>query len=51
MSDTPFYMTRMGRRFYEHTAPELVEQIARLNKMLDRIAAQLERADSDDADA
>ncbi len=28
----------MGRRFYEHTMPELVRQLARLNELLERIA-------------
>ena len=32
-SETPFYQTRMGQRFYEHTMPELVKQLARLNEL------------------
>ena len=43
MSDIPFYMTRMGRRFYEHTVPALVEQLARLNERLDRLVALQEQ--------
>ena len=30
MSETPFYKTRMGQRYYEHTMPELVKQLERL---------------------
>jgi len=38
MSETPFYKTRMGQRFYEHTMPELVKQLERLNERLGKIA-------------
>lgn len=31
----PFHMTRMGQRFYEHTMPELVRQLSRLNDLLE----------------
>ena len=34
-----FFEIAMGRRFYEHTVPELVRQLARLNDALERIAA------------
>ena len=44
MSDIPFYTTRMGRTFYEHTVPELVRQIARLNDLIERLVEKLERA-------
>ena len=37
MNDAPFHLTRMGARFYEHTLPELVRQIARLNENLERL--------------
>ena len=40
---TDFYLTRMGQRFYEHTVPELVRQLQRLNQNLERIADQAER--------
>jgi hypothetical protein len=30
MSGPQFYQTPMGRRFYEHTMPELVAQLARV---------------------
>ena len=38
MTDVPFHVTRMGARFYEHTLPELVRQIERLNRNLERLA-------------
>jgi hypothetical protein len=38
MTDVPFYLTRMGARFYEHTLPELVRQLERLNQNLERLA-------------
>ena len=28
---TEFYLTRMGRTYYEHTVPEFVRQLERLN--------------------
>ncbi len=36
MSD--FYKTRMGQRYYEHTMPELVRQLERMNELLERLA-------------
>ena len=36
MTEIPFYATRMGMRFYEHTAPELVRQLKRLNENLEK---------------
>ena len=35
---TQFHETRMGLRFYEHTLPELVRQLTRLNENLERLA-------------
>jgi len=35
MSD--FFKTRMGQRFYEHTMPELVKQLERLNDNLEMV--------------
>lgn len=35
----PFHQTRMGQRFYEHTVPELVRQLTRLNDLLERTFA------------
>jgi hypothetical protein len=40
MSDIPFHKTQMGHRFYEHTMPELVRQLARLNAILERELAE-----------
>jgi len=37
MSDAPFHLTRMGQRYYEHTVPELVRELERLNKNLERL--------------
>ena len=39
MSEPKFFQTRMGQRFYEHTVPELVRQIAKLNELLERLVA------------
>ena len=51
MSDPKFFQTRMGQRFYEHTAPELVRQITKLNELLERFVAAQERREKDDANA
>ena len=51
MSEPQFFQTRMGHRFYEHTMPELVRQLERLNELLDRIVAAQERQEKDNADA
>jgi hypothetical protein len=48
MSETPFFKTRMGQRYYERTVPQLVEQISRLNELLERLVRQLEAADQED---
>ena len=45
MSETPFYNTRMGHRFYESTMPALVKQLERLNDLLERL---VERTDPKD---
>ena len=42
MSEPQFFQTGMGRKYYEHTLPELVRQIARLNDNLDRLVALLD---------
>ncbi len=46
-----FFQTRLGRQFYEHTMPELVRQLERLNELLERLVAAQERRSKDDADA
>ena len=38
--DVQFHQTRMGRTFYEHTLPELVKQLTRLNDLLEKLVAQ-----------
>jgi hypothetical protein len=37
MSGPQFFQTHMGRRFYEHTMPELVEQVARVGDALEAL--------------
>ena len=53
MSEPQFFHTRMGQRFYEHTMPELVRQLERLNELLERLLMAQERKQGtkDDADA
>jgi methyl coenzyme M reductase subunit C-like uncharacterized protein (methanogenesis marker protein 7) len=43
MSGTPFHMTRIGRVYYEHTLPELVRQLTRLNDLLERLIDRQQR--------
>lgn len=42
-----FHETRMGQRFYEHTAPEIAKQLERLNDLLERVARALEAREGD----
>jgi len=42
-NETPFYLTRMGREFYDRTMPDLVRQLIRLNNNLERALAAAER--------
>ena len=52
MSETPFFNTRIGHTYYEHTVPELVRQLTRLNELLERlVTAQEQRQEKSDADA
>ena len=53
MSEPKFFQTRMGQRFYEHSVPELVRQLQRLNELLERLIAVQEprRREDDDGDA
>ena len=37
MSNVPFYLTGMGRRFYERTVPDIARELARLNDNLERL--------------
>ena len=50
---TEFFLTRMGKTFYEHTVPELVRQLQRLNENLERLTETQDpkrRTDFDDHD-
>ncbi len=53
MSEPKFFQTRMGHRFYEHSVPELVWQLERVNELLERLIAVQEprRREDDDANA
>ena len=49
MTDIPFHTTRMGHTYYEHTLPELVRQLERLNETLERhLETQKEPKDDED---
>lgn len=37
MTGPQFFQTHMGRRFYEHTMPELVKQVARVADALEAV--------------
>ena len=43
MSEPKFFQTRMGQRFYEHTMPELVRQLERLNELLEKLIGESQR--------
>ena len=43
MSEPRFFQTRMGRTYYEHTMPELVKQLERLNNLLERSVDNVSR--------
>jgi len=51
MSDLQFYRTRAGRTFFEHTLPELIRQLERLNenleKLVERVGTGSEKKGSD----
>ncbi len=43
MSNGPaFFQTRMGVRHYEHTMPELVRQLTRLNDLIEKFVPPVE---------
>ncbi len=48
MSEPQFFQTRMGKVYYEATLPGLVNQITRLNELLERLIDRLETADDRD---
>ena len=47
MNETPFFKTRMGQRFYDRTIPALVEQLERLNDILEQLADQWDKSVSE----
>ena len=47
MSDVEFYRTRMGHTFYNHNVPALIEQLTRLNNMLERLVEHVEKRNGD----
>lgn len=49
MSEIPFHSTVAGRRFYEHTMPRLVEELARINASLAAVVIALDRLDLTEA--
>ena len=53
MSEPKFFQTRMGQHFYEHTVPELVRELERLNELLERLVAaqELQPRNPDDVNA
>jgi len=46
-----FWMTPMGKRYYEHTMPELVKELHRLNNNLERFICTFWDARLDEARA
>ncbi len=48
MSGPQFFQTRMGKQYYEATLPNLVKQLAQLNKLLGRLVDRLEVNDTGD---
>ena len=47
MSGINFHDTVMGRRFFEHTVPELVRQLARIADLLEKLVEQQPKPDKD----
>ena len=47
MSGINFHDTVMGHRFYEHTVPELVRQLARIADLLEKLVEQQPKPDKD----
>ena len=47
MSGINFHDTVMGRRFYEHTVPELVRQLTRINDLLEKLVEQQPKPEKD----
>ena len=40
MADVPFHATRMGQKFYDHTMPGLVQELARIAEALEKLAPE-----------
>ena len=38
-----FHLTQMGHRFFEATMPRLVQQLTRLNDLLERLVVAVEK--------
>ena len=41
-----FFLSAMGRTFYDHTLPTIARELARLNGLVERIAAAMEKQDA-----
>ncbi len=41
-----FYKTEAGRRFFDHTVPELVAQLIRLNSLLEAVVDRFEKREN-----
>lgn len=50
MSDIPFHLTVMGRRFIEGTMPRLVDEINALNKRIDALNKRLDKLEAQEND-
>ncbi len=46
-----FFQTRMGQTFYDRTMPTIARELARLNGLLERIAAALENQNTQTTEA
>ena len=43
MSEIPFHQTVMGKRYYEHTLPQILEQLERIAAALEQRAKQSDK--------
>jgi len=43
MSDIPFHLTVMGRRFIEGTVPQILDELQELNKKIDQLNQKLDK--------
>ena len=51
MDYIPLHKTRMGEKFFAKSVPDLIKAIERLADVLERIVAEREKREKDDADA